>query len=446
MAKELFSKGNERALLGLLVQNANLMSEVSGAIAADDFFLPENQNLFKAIEQTTEKHGTADLVLVVDQFSLIAGIDKEKAKEIIVEIVTESGIVSNVNSYIEVIREKRRQRDVKSTIKSTSDVIDTKDVSAIEVIGELETSLRSISDDSTISQLEDIETLTGEFETNIKDMIAKGGNTGIRTGYPKFDDKIGGFRPGQLVIIAARPSVGKTAFSLALSQAIAKKQNVGFFSLEMPSDQIILRMLTNHSRIAQYKIEKMQFNNQNEQNSFNAAINQIKGLNLWIDDSPTLNVSTLGWKARKLKKEKGLDIIFIDYLQLLEGDKALQHDRQQAVTKISKGLKALARQLEVPIIALSQLSRKVEEGKRKPIMSDIRESGSIEQDADIIAFLHREDYQKEGDSEIYANSDVSEIEVIIAKHRNGQTGSISMQFDKAHGSIKETSAKAPYKS
>ena len=301
--------------------------------------------------------------------------------------------------------EKKRQRDVKTTITSIANVIDTKEVSAIEVIGELEANLRSISDDTTISQLEDIESLTGQFEVNIKENIAKGGNTGIRTGFPKFDEKIGGFRPGQFVIIAARPSVGKTAFSLALAQEISKKNNVGFFSLEMPYDQIILRMLTNHSRIAQYKIEKMQFNNQNEKNSFDAAITQIKGLNLWLDDSPILNVSTLGWKARRLKKEKGLDIIFIDYLQLLEGEKALQHDRQQAVTKISKGLKALARQLKIPIIALSQLSRKSEEGKRKPIMSDIRESGSIEQDADIIAFLHRDDYQKEGDSEIYANSD-----------------------------------------
>lgn len=445
MAKELFSREIERALLGVLIQNPSLMTEVKGALEISDFYFKENQDLFKAIEKTQEIHGDTDQILIVDQFSLIAAIPKEEARIFVADFIIDSGIETNISNYIDVIRERRKQRDVKSTLSSTSDEIDSKDKSALEIIGDLENNLRAISEDADVTQLEGIESLTNEFEMNIKELAKTGGEKGIKTGFKILDSKIGGFRGGQFVIIAARPSVGKTAFSLALAQEVALKHKVGFFSLEMPSDQIIMRMLTNISRIPQWKIERMQFANQNETNSFNMALTRIKSLNFWLDDSPTLNVNMLGWKARKLKKEKGLDIIFIDYLQLLEGERALINDRQQAVSRISKGLKALARQLDIPIIALSQLSRKTEEKGGRPLMSHIRESGSIEQDADIIAFLHRDDYQKDGDDELANNSPLSNIEVIIAKHRNGSTGSVMMELDKAHGSIREINSKGPMK-
>lgn len=444
MARDLFSKETERALLGLLVQKVDLMSEVSGAVEAADFFFKENQNLFLSIENSEKKHGTVDQILLIDQFSLISATTKDESRLFIADIVMDAGIETNIEKYINIIRETKRQREVKNTLASTTDDINTKDVSAVEIIGKLENELSMISQDNELSALENIEKLTTEFEVNIRDLANRGGDKGVRTGFPLFDHKIGGFRGGQFVIIAARPSVGKTAFSLALAQAIAKRKKVGFFSLEMPNDQIIMRMLTNHSRIPQSRIEKLNFNNQHELNSFNSSLSEIKRLNLWLDDSPTINVNKLTWKAKKLKKEKGLDIIFIDYLQLISGEKELINDRQQAVSRISSGLKALARTLDIPIIALSQLSRKSEDRQRKPLMSDIRESGSIEQDADIIAFLHRNDYQKDGDEDGYS-SPVSDIEVIIAKHRNGSTGSVMMQLDKAHGAIKEVNSKQPMK-
>ncbi len=445
MQKELYSNETEKALLGLLIKKPDLMADVSGALTSNDFYFENNKFLFLAIDDTFKKHGTSDQILIIEQFSLISGISKEDAKNYVIDLAADSGIESNINTYIDIIRENKRQRDVKETLNTTADKMHESDRSAIEIIGSLESELSMISQDSEMSNLSDIDTLTNEFEINIRRTAAEGKNLGVRTGLPLFDSKIGGFRPGQLVIVAARPSVGKTAFSLALAQSIAKNKKVGFFSLEMPNDQIILRMLTNHSRIPASKIERMKFANQEERNSFQAALTQIRKLNLWIDDSPSITVGKLAWKARKLKKEKGLDIIFIDYLQLIQGDEKLIDNRQQAVTLISQGLKALARELEIPVIALSQLSRKSEDKQRKPLMSDIRESGAIEQDADIIAFLHRDDYQKDGDDD-GGYAPISNIEVIIAKHRNGSTGSVMMQLDRQHGAIKETTNKEPIRS
>lgn len=280
MAKEIFSKETERALLGLLVQKPDLMADVTGAVQASDFFIQENHFLFEAIEKTFEKHGAADPILLLDQFSLLASMDKNTAQQYIVDLLPDAGIESNISHYIEVIRERRKQRDVRDTLSSTADSIHNNGGTVIDVIGELENKLSSISEDAELKNLSDITTLTNEFEIKMRENAQHGANLGINTGFRKLDDKILGFRPGQFVIVAARPSVGKTAFAIALSKEMAEQRKVGFFSLEMPNEQIILRLLTNISRVDSRTIEKMKFVNQSEVQSFEEAVKEVKTLNL----------------------------------------------------------------------------------------------------------------------------------------------------------------------
>ena len=280
---------------------------------------------------------------------------------------------------------------------------------------------------------------SGAFQ-NIKDVLVqtydnieqlhnrKGDITGIPTGFSELDRMTAGFQRNDLIIVAARPSVGKTAFALNIAQNVATKtdESVAIFSLEMGAEQLVMRMLCAEGNI---NAQNLRTGNLTEEDwgKLTMAMGSLSNSGIFIDDTPGIRVSEIRSKCRRLKQENGLGMILIDYLQLIQGSGRSSDNRQQEVSEISRALKSLARELEVPVIALSQLSRGVEQRQdKRPMMSDIRESGSIEQDADIVAFLYRDDYyDKESE-----NKNI--IEIIIAKQRNGPVGTVSLAFVKEY--------------
>ncbi|HET7658505.1 MAG TPA: replicative DNA helicase, partial [Bacillales bacterium] len=256
----------------------------------------------------------------------------------------------------------------------------------------------------------------------------KGEVTGIPSGFHELDRMTAGFQRNDFIIVAARPSVGKTAFALNIAQSIATKtdENVAIFSLEMGAEQLVMRMLCAEGNIDAQRLRTGRLTEEDWQ-KLTMAMGSLSGAGIYIDDTPGVRVSEIRAKCRRLKQDKGLGVILIDYLQLIQGSGRSGENRQQEVSEISRTLKSLARELEVPVIALSQLSRGVESRQdKRPIMSDIRESGSIEQDADIVAFLYRDDYYNRESEE------QNMIEIIIAKQRNGPVGTVELAFVKEY--------------
>lgn len=254
----------------------------------------------------------------------------------------------------------------------------------------------------------------------------KGDITGVPTGFRDLDRITAGFQRNDLIIVAARPSVGKTAFALNVAQNVATKtdENVAIFSLEMGAEQLVMRMLCAEGNIDAQVLRTGALTNE-DWKKLTMAMGSLSNAGIFIDDTPGIRVTEIRAKCRRLKQEYGLGMILIDYLQLIQGSGGKGENRQQEVSEISRSLKALARELQVPVIALSQLSRGVEQRQdKRPMMSDLRESGSIEQDADIVSFLYREDYyDKETENQ-------NMIEIIIAKQRNGPTGTVTLAFVK----------------
>lgn len=270
----------------------------------------------------------------------------------------------------------------------------------------------------------------------IKLRDAKGGVTGIKTNYHVLDNITNGFQRGDLIILAARPSMGKTAFALnlALNAALLNPGAIAIFSLEMPAEQLMKRILSAKGRVEGNKL-RTGFLNNDEFNKLSEAANEIMACKLFIDDSAVVKMGDIFSKCRKLKSEHGLDLVVIDYLQLISGNSRGSSDnRQQEVSDISRALKALARELEVPVIALSQLSRSVESRQdKRPMLSDLRESGAIEQDADIVMFLYRDEYyNRDKDPD---NTEPDRTEINLAKHRNGATGQVELAFDKSYNAF-----------
>ncbi len=432
----LHSEQAEKLLLGLLISNNQLVSKVAGLINSDDFFILENQELYQAINNSFQKHSSADSPFLLEELVLISSKSKGQWIDYISEISLEKGVENNIEKYVELIKEKKQTRELKNTLINSVDLVEKGGNSISNLIGQVESKIQDITRQRELKDFENIESLTQEFLLKMKQQQEEGYQSGLRTGYPALDRSLGGLKGGQFIVVAARPSMGKTAFSLEIAKNIALKGNkVGFFSLEMPSDQLILRMLSSESMID----PKTMFSpntslNQMQLERLNYAKSKIKSMEMRIDDSATLKIGELAWKARKAKEQDGLDLIIIDYLQLIDSESNGGESRQQIISDISRQLKAIARELDIPVIALSQLSRRVENrDNKRPMMSDIRESGAVEQDADIIMLLYREDYYKSDEDKNKTSHNV--LEVIIGKNRNGATGSVKLVLDLAHGKL-----------
>lgn len=423
----------EQAILGGMLVYPKVVKDVKDHdLVAEDFFHENHQQLYRAMTFLMDQGQPVEPVGLITRLNDTQLLQRAGGADYILKL-TENAISSvNASTYIEVIKSRAQIRKLIETaqkievegfenIKPLDDLMDEAERNILQVTRQRRTTDFRSSSDVLNSVMERLEMLRSS-----KEKI-----TGIKTGYVDLDATTNGFQRGDLIILAARPSVGKTAFALniALQASLRNPGAIAIFSLEMPCEQLMQRILSAKSEVQSEKIRSGYVSSE-DMNKIQDACNEIRKTKIFIDDSAVIKMGEIFSKCRKLKSEKGLDMIIIDYLQLISSSSRSNSDnRQQEVSEISRSLKALARELEVPVIALSQLSRGVETRQDKhPLLSDLRESGSIEQDADIVIFLYRDSYQKK--EEEVDESNIDEVDVDIAKHRNGATRRLQLMFSK----------------
>ncbi|SES33886.1 replicative DNA helicase [Salisediminibacterium halotolerans] len=419
----------EQAVLGAVFLDPQALITSSERLVPEDFYRAAHQRIFTAMIDLHEKNEPVDLVTLTAELE-----DKETLDEIggvgyLTDLANFVPTAANAGYYSRIVEEKSLLRRLIRTATNIAaeGYAGGEDVDLI--LNEAEKKILEVAqkkDGGEFVEIKDV--LLDAFDKIEMLQYMDGEVTGIPTGFTELDRITAGFQRSDFIIVAARPSVGKTAFALNISQNIATKteENVAIFSLEMGSDQLVMRMLCAEGNIDAQKLRTGHLADEDWQ-KLTMAMGSLSKAGIYIDDTPGIKVKDVRSKCRKLKQERGLGMIMIDYLQLIAGDSRSGEGRQQEVSEISRELKGLARELDVPVIALSQLSRGVESRQdKRPMMSDIRESGSIEQDADIVAFLYRDDYYDQETEQ----KDI--IEIIISKQRNGPVGTVELAFVKQY--------------
>jgi replicative DNA helicase len=416
----------ERCVLGAIILDNALINQAIEMLSKEDFYLGSHKLVFENMLSLTEKSKAIDFVTLTEEIRNGGHLEAVGGASFVSSLIDGVPRLANLEFYARIVQEKSTLRNL---IKKSNEIINTcydqqEDVdvildSAEKVIFDLAES-KIHSGFVSINEIAKKSFKKIETAASRKQMV-----TGIPTGYTEFDNLTSGLQNSDLVIIAARPSMGKTALSLniATHAAVAAKKTVGLFSLEMSSDQLLLRILCSEARIDAHKL-RTGFLNKEEWSKIAHVLGVLTQSRIFIDDTAGLSLLEMRAKARRLKAEHGLDLLIVDYLQLMSGGKARFESRQQEISSISRGLKGLAKELDIPLIALSQLSRAPEtrSGDHRPQLSDLRESGSIEQDADLVAFIFREEIYKQSEE----NKGIAEI--IIGKQRNGPIGSVKLAF------------------
>ncbi len=417
----------ERSLLGSMLISSDVCQTVLSLASKDDFYLDSHRILFEAMQNIYADNSPVDVTTLTSYLIDKKLLDKTGGVDYLLELSESVPTTSHSEHYLKRLNEKALLRRL---IKESTEIIEKAygDVENInDFIGEVEKDFLNVTRDRNAGEFQNVKSVIQKVTDRLV-MLQKadGKISGVKTGYYDLDKLTSGFQKGDLIILAARPSVGKTAFALNVAYNVSYKSDeaVAIFSLEMPAEQLIQRVICSAGSL---KAESLRSGSILKESSerYYAAADKVSKCNLYIDDTPGIRVGEIAAKCRRLKREQGLKMIVIDYLQLISGPANSRESRQQEVSDISRQLKMIARELEVPVLALSQLSRSVEKrDNKRPVLSDLRESGAIEQDADIVSFIHREDYQdpkKEAETQ-------GATDIIIAKHRNGALADIRLVF------------------
>jgi len=422
--------GVEMAIIGSgIVYPDSMKVLVEAAVDPKDFYSNAHQQIYAEMVDAYNSGKNPDVTILVSLLIDRDILDNVGGVSYIGQLQSKAVTPNEVKRHITILKEKKYLRELIITCNEISEKAYENPKDIDEVLDSAEKSILKISHQRTVRDFRTSREVAQIVLDKVKEMNSNKSNvTGFPTGYADMDRKTNGLQKGDLIILAARPSMGKTAFALnlALNVSLRSDDAVAIFSLEMPAEQLISRMLSARSQVPGNKI-KTGFVNTTEMNQISETVLELKETPLYIEDSSVVKIPEIFSKCRKLKSEKGLSLIVIDYIQLITGA-GRSESRQQEVSEISRSLKNLARELEVPVIALSQLSRSVEKREdKRPMLSDLRESGSIEQDADIVMFLYRDGYYKrEEDGE---QPPREEVEINFAKHRNGATGLIKLAFE-----------------
>ncbi|WML55426.1 replicative DNA helicase [Neobacillus sp. PS3-12] len=419
----------EQAVLGAIFLEPSSLTLASEILIPEDFYRAAHQKIFNAMLKLNDEGKAVDLITVTEELAAAKLLEDTGGVSYLSELAASVPTAANMEYYARIIEEKSLLRRLIRTATNIAQDGYTREDEVETVLSEAEKSILEVAQRKNAGAFHNIKDVLVRTYDNIESMHASVGEiTGIATGFTELDKMTAGFQRNDLIIVGARPSVGKTAFALNISQNVATKtgENVAIFSLEMGAEQLVMRMLCAEGNIDAQRLRTGSLTDE-DWGKLTMAMGSLSNAGIFIDDTPGIRVNDIRAKCRRLKQEHGLGMILIDYLQLILGSGRSGENRQQEVSEISRSLKQLARELQVPIIALSQLSRGVEQRQdKRPMMSDIRESGSIEQDADIVAFLYRDDYyDKESE-----NKNI--IEIIIAKQRNGPTGTVSLAFVKEY--------------
>lgn len=416
----------EQAVLGAMLISADAVSEAADWLEPDDFYRSSHQFIFDAMRTLYEQGQPVDVVTTTSALQASEGaLDRVGGVDYLALLAAAMPTVLHVEHYANIVREKALLRRV---IAAAGEIVAdgySGERTATEVLAEAERKILALSEHRKLRDFTHIADVLETTYERIEQLFASEGNlTGVPTGYSELDRMTSGFQKSDLIIVAARPSVGKTAFALNVAQNVAIRAGVpvAIFSLEMSREQLVQRMLSAEAYIDGNRLRNASLE-EDDWAKLSMGVSTLGNAPIYIDDTPGITVPEMRSKLRRLKTRAGLGFVVIDYLQLIHGRRGSGDNRQQEISEISRTLKQLARELEVPVVALAQLSRSVEQRQdKRPMLSDIRESGSIEQDADIVAFLYRDDYY---DPETERKNIV---EIQIAKQRNGPTGKVDLVF------------------
>jgi len=420
----------EKCLLGALMIDKNAIIKVADFLLPKDFYKKNHQQIYEAILDLFKKNEPIDLLAVANRLNEKKILKDVGGNSYLAELVNSVPTASHVLNYAKIVQRKRILRDLIEVSQEINQLAYNEEKDVDLLLDEAEQKIFSIAQKSLTQNFFHIKDgLEEAFERLDKLSKHEGGIRGISTGFPDLDNILAGFQKSDLIILAARPSIGKSSLALnfALNVAVKEKLPVGIFSLEMSKDQIIDRLIASLANIDLWKIRTGRLSDREDENDFEKiqhALGVLSEAPIFIDDAASSNVLQMRAMARRLQAEHGLGLIIIDYLQLMESHTSSATNMVQQVTEISRGLKSLARELNVPVLALSQLSRAVEQRVPQiPRLADLRESGSLEQDADVVMFIYREDRYRSDT----ARKNIADI--IIAKHRNGPIGKVELYFD-----------------
>ncbi len=425
------------SLLGAMLLERESIGLVLQIIPRDEsfrFYRPDHRILFETLIDLYDENKPVDIILLEDALRRRGQLDEIGGRDYLLDLVSSVTSAANSEYHARIVRDKSLLRDL---IQCCTDVLHTaygQEDPAAQILDEAEKKLFAVAEQRIARQAVAIREPLDET-LKIIEARREGGYSGVPTGFKELDDTLGGFQRGDLIIIAARPSMGKTALGLSILEyiGIAEKTPAAFFSLEMSKQQIAQRMLCSHAEVEMQRLRHGVLS-EKEITKLRLVAGSMRDYPIFVDDTPGMSVMELRAKARRLKLLQDIKVLFVDYLQLMYDRAAARENRQQEISSISRGLKALGRELEIPIIALAQLNRQVEERTgNRPRMSDLRESGAIEQDADVVILLHREEYYWDKKKRTERLSEFEKIqgkaELIVDKQRNGPTGTVVLQFD-----------------
>ncbi len=415
----------ERSILGAILLDNNALNTAIEALKAEDFFLPQHRHVFQQMLALGESQHAIDLVTLTEELHRRGELEAAGGAPYLASLVDGVARVSNVEHYARIVKEKAVLRNL---IHATHDIQQRAfeaEEGADTILDNAESSIFALAEDRVKSGLLPIKDIVHENFDRLERIFREGKSiTGISTGYGELDKLLSGLQPSELIILAARPSQGKTALALNFAENIAIRGGlpVAVFSLEMSKESLLQRLVASVGQVDAHKFRTGHLNRE-DWKRMTEALGRIANAPLWVDDAGSTSVLEIGAKARRVKRDKGLSLLVVDYLQLITG-RGRFNSRQEEVASISRGLKGLAKELQIPVLVLSQLTRAPERDERGPQLSDLRESGAIEQDADVVMFIYRPHFFRAGATP----EEREETELRIAKQRNGPTENVKFVF------------------
>ena len=431
----------ERSILGAILLDNHALNAAIEKIRSEDFFLSQHRQIFERMIQLGEKQQAIDVVTLMEDLSRRGELEAAGGIAYLSQLADGLPRVTNVEHYARIVKEKAVLRSLIFSASAIQEQALAAGDDADVILDRAESVIFQLAEDRVKVGLIGVKELVRDNYERLEKIFSEGRRiTGLTTGYPGLDNETAGLQPSELIILAARPSMGKTALALNISENVALRlrEPVAVFSLEMSKESLLLRLLASEARVDAHKFRTGHMG-RDDWGKVTGALTNLADAPLWIDDSASSTVMEIGAKARRLKRDRGLSLLVVDYLQLVvPTHMGRGTNRQEEVSSISRGLKGLAKELKVPVLVLSQLTRAPERDDRKPQLSDLRESGAIEQDADVVLFINRPNFYKTDLPE----EDRAKAELIIAKQRNGPTGSMNFVFLARHTRFEEAAPDA----
>ena len=430
----------EQSVLGSILIDKDAITKIADTLVAEDFYQPSHEKIYEAMIELFERRQPLDVLSVSNRLKERGILKEIGSSSYLAELTNQVPTASHIAAYAKIVKEKKILRDlIRASAEITEDIF--RDPGEVEdLLDNVEQKILAISQRSVSQNLIHIrDELKNAYDRIERLHRGESPFRGVPTGFDGLDGLLSGLQKSDLIVLGARPSLGKTSLALDIARNVGlhSKLPVGFFSLEMSREQIVDRLISSESQVPLWRLRTGKIHNDAEFEMIQYALDRLAVAPIFIDDTPSPNIMQIRSMARRLQIEHGLELLVVDYLQLIQPRSGLENMVQQ-VTEISRGLKALARELKVPVLALSQLSRAVDQRDNKqPRLSDLRDSGSIEQDSDVVLFIHR----KESNRLDAPLEDQNITQVIISKHRNGPLGSVELKFDTERASFKNIERK-----